>query len=258
VFTGNSSTQTIDGVEYTGGFVVTNSTGLKMGGVSFGMFPKNNGDVTPTFYVDDVKFYQPEKLSASLTQSGKTVSIALNNQISKNAVNNIVLKDLDGNVVENGLTSVTASNDYKTVILTVNEDAVLTSTKYYVDGIYDVCGQNPITDISFVTPKSYGLYIDSVTGVDTSESGKVKATVKIVNAKGGELPALMAVTVYGNYNEMIGIYILEENIDASGYDGGITVDIGNHKASEIKRIKVHLWNNLTTQVPYQMAEEVEY
>ncbi len=259
VFTGNSSTQTIDGVKYSGGFVVTNNTGLEMGGVSFGMFPYKNGDKTPTFYVDDVKFYQPEKLSAALTQSGKTVSIALNNQVSKNAIKNIMLRDLDGNVVENGLLSATTSKDYKTVILTVNEDAVLTSTKYYVDGIYDLCGQLPTSDISFVTPKSYGLYIDSVTDVDTSASGKVKATVKIVNAKGEELPALIAVTVYSSKKEMIGMYATEfANLGILGYEDEITVDIGNHQASEIECIKVHLWDGLATQAPYQMAEKVVY
>ena len=151
------------------------------------------------------------------------------------------------------------SADKKTITLKLLEDEVAISTDYIIKGVYDSIGQLAKDELTFKTPKSFGVYVDSVSKADLSESGKVKTTVKIGNAKNGELPVFIMVAVYGEYYETFGVGAVKiENMGAEGYEGTITVDIGSRSKDDIKGIQLFLWDSMESMTSYQMAESIGF
>ena len=258
VFNGNKGTVTADGVKYTGAFCTTANTGYGLYGVQFGLYPENNGENQLTFYVDDVKLYQPDNFVPSVTANGTEVVISADKTFAKNVLDTIKITNKSGKAVD-AIALKEISADKKTITLELVEDAVEISTDYVIAGVYDSLGQMAKNELTFTTPKSFGVYIDSATKADTSESGKVKTTVKIGNSKAEELPVLFVVAVYGEDYEMLGVETVKiDKMGAEGYNGTVAVDIGSYSKSDIKSIQMFLWDSIDSMIPYQLDEALEF
>ena len=258
VFKGVNGTRTENGVTYTGAFATTENTGLYLCGVHFGLYPINNPEVQPTFYVDDVKLYQPDNFVPTVKANGALVTISGNHTFAKNVLDTIKITDTLGNEVD-VIGSKEISADKKTITLKLLEDEVAISTDYIITGVYDSIGQLAKDELTFKTPKSFGIFIDSVTKANTGTAGKVSTYVEIVNTKGEELPVALIVAVYGEECETLGVKCINiDKLTAEGYKTDVTVDIGENSKEDIKDIKVFLWDSIKTMIPYQLSESIEF
>ena len=255
VFNGSNTSITKNGITYKGGFVTTDNTGYNVYGTYFGLYPENNGDVQPTFYVDDVKVYQPDNFEADAVLSGSTVTIASNHVLAKDVLSTMKIKgrnDADVDVI----TSKTISTDKKTITIVLNEEMVDVSTEYKVTGLYDGMGQMLKTDLTFTTPKSFSIYVESASITDTSADGKLKANVKFVNSTGKSAPALLVIAVHGNINETLGVKAVSIPEFTSEWEGELEVSYKGN-ASDVKEVKVYLWDSVRSMLPYQGAESIQ-
>jgi hypothetical protein len=245
-------------VTYTGAFATTENTGLYLCGAFFGLYPKNNGEVQPTFYVDDVKLYQPDNFVPAVEANGALVTISGNHAFAKNILDTIKITDTLGNEVD-VIGSKEISADKKTITLKLLEDEVTISTDYIITGVYDSIGQLAKDELTFKTPKSFGVYVDSVAKATIGADGKVSTYVEICNSKGEELPAALIVAVYGEEHETLGVKAVKiEKLAVSGFNTEVTVDIGSRSKDDIKDIRVYLWDSIKTMVPYQLSESIEF
>ena len=181
----------------------------------------------------------------------------------------VKIVDEKGNHIEDGIKSISLSDNNRSLLITPNMDALWGGRTYQIalDPLFsDIFGQAftsettslPVTTyITFTTAKNNSLSIESATSADLSTAGKVSTSINLVNVADASKTAFMAVAVYNAQYEMIGIKALDVTVGAKGTSSEqITVDIGDHAASDVAYVKAHLWNSFDDMNPYQAAESI--
>ena len=102
------------------------------------------------------------------------------------------------------------------------------------------------------TTKATGLYAEATDAVVDGKN--VSTTLTFVNPEDDTMDVWYIVAAYGDYNEMIGCQAASIEV-VKGIMDPININF-EAKSSNIKSVKVYVWDGYKTMVPYQDAEEL--
>ena len=252
-------------------------------GVSFCMnklADTSTNTYTGNYYIDNLVAYTVDDFKMIGTENttdynvNKTIKLTFNSKIQETVTeifnegeanfepthtytleDLIYLVDEAGNNVENGIASVnTADAGYSLEIklsgVTGGKNYKLAIAPEFIDEY----GQG-LTDRSAVTYVDVSMdeYVDftMVTGDVTLLGTTVSTNIKFANPTNQPRNAWYIIAVYGEYNEMLGSSSNSLTVGASQTTDVIDVNIENIDISNVKRVKIFLWDGKKTMVPYQ-------
>ena len=102
------------------------------------------------------------------------------------------------------------------------------------------------------TTKATGLYAEAEAAV--VDGANVSTKLTFVNPEDDTMDVWYIVAAYGDYNEMIGCQAESIKVEKGVMDP-IAINFTT-KSSNIKSVKVYVWDGYKTMVPYQEAEEL--
>lgn len=137
------------------------------------------------------------------------------------------------NLTDPGLTVGTAGNDFLADTYTLDKNAMKLETV-------------------IKTTKATSLYAEATAAVVSGTN--VSTSLTFTNPEEEALDVWYIVAAYGDYNEMIGCQAASIEVEKGIMD---PIDINfTAKSSDIKSVKVYVWDGYKTMVPYQEAEEL--
>lgn len=270
--------------KYPGGFYLSNGgndTGKKVFGFNLNLYPKTGATHNGTVYFDDMQMLQPVsgfKLTTGLnggtmsTKSPITLEFATpvaSNQYLANS-NEVkafskefvkIVNASDNSVIGNPEVAISA--DGYSVTLDVSELSLKKSVKYKVvldEDLRDEYYQKlelGATDLTFVPSNATNVYLSNEPTVTVNASG-VSATINITNPTEEDKPVWYALAVYGDYNELIGIAIPNNNesftLNAGATSADIALNIAGDFTTKAKKVKLFIWDSCENMDAYGPAD----
>lgn len=267
--------------KYPGGMADQNNVdGKYIYGFNFAVYPKSGAAANGTMYIDDMQMLQPNAFKVLTVLNGSTLSTA-----------NPVVLDFATPVAATQYNSATQETEsfgsrYFTVVkaddntVMGNPNAKLLADGYSVSldlselnlvkGVtYKVVVSNELKDefyqgytagdenLTFVPSNATNVYLSNEPTVTVNASG-VSATINITNPTEENKPVWYALAVYGDYNELIGIAIPNNNesftLNAGATSADIALNIAGDFTTKAKKVKLFIWDSCENMDAYGPAD----
>lgn len=246
-------------------------------GFSFALFEKYNAGINPTMYIDDLRSFSLEALTAmdgtfcttdALDQDEDKVVINFTNAVKAADVESAITISDGANAVSKENIVVEMADSNTTAIIDLSALNLETNKSYTIslaDTMADEYEQPLSNAATFEIPFTISqvsqrddVYVSAYENVNVT-SAQVTANVTVTNPTSEPRDVWFIVAAYDQYNEMLGVFSQKfTQMSANTNSGPISVLItpvsGATFEKTVKNIKAFVWDSSENMRPYAPAQ----